>query len=312
MNRPEPLGAPSVRAVRTRDGVRLALEERGPVGPDVVLLVHGFSQNHAAFALGRLPDRLVEAGFRVALAELRGHGRSERPHRWTLEDHLFRDLPALLGALEADRIHYVGHSMGGMLGFASLGLDRGLASVTGLAAPLALGAGSPLVPLAARVVKPVAARARPARIPMDRLLGALAHPLGWEGAPLPVRVAQRVLGLASPGSGDGARVRTVLGVSDPESPAVFAQFLGQCGGRTTRLCGVDLSAAVRGASVPVAAVVGSHDIFAPPRSVGPLTQPGHAGPRRVVVLQGAAHVDLTVGARVAAAVVGLRRFWEVA
>jgi alpha-beta hydrolase superfamily lysophospholipase len=58
----------------------------------------------------------------VYVVELRGHGRSARPaggFRWTCDDYLQRDLPALLRAVcadaRADAVHLVGHSMGGIL-----------------------------------------------------------------------------------------------------------------------------------------------------------------------------------------------------
>lgn len=294
------------------DGVRLHLSELGRGSGEAVLLVHGFSQNRQAFLRGYLPSHLLRRGFRVVVGELRGHGRSDRPAHWRLEDHLHLDLPTLAGAADAERLHYVGHSMGGLLGYAALGTALRFASLTGLGAPLRLGAGSPLVG-AAGVVAAVAALPpwrRP--LPVDRLLRALSGPLARRDAPAGLRALQRLLGLANPRASDEERVRAVLAASDPESMAVFRALLGLSRRRRPRLAGVDLLRAVQAAPIPVAAVVGSRDVFAPAGSVRELLGTGHRGPRRVVVLPRGAHVDLTVGAEVADAVVGLARFWEVA
>ena len=57
--------------------------------------------------------------------------------------------------------------------------------------------------------------------------------------------------------------------------------------------GVDLQRAVSAAKIPIAAVVGGRDIFAGPKSVDAIRD--GAGPRRVIHLEEAAHVDVTIG-----------------
>lgn len=316
--------AEEVRYVHASDGTRLSATILRPEGRcrGVFLLVHGFSQNRKAFLQGHLPWTLARAGFTAIVGELRGHGRSDRPSKWSVEDHLLRDLPSLKKLAEVmgegRPVHYLGHSMGGVLGFASLAEGLGWASVTGLAAPLELGRGSPLVGAAARLVTPLVWLAGDRRVSMDRFLAALSGFLAWPSAPLPVRAVQRLLALANPNAADPIAIREVLRSSDPESMEVFRAFLRSARGLETRAsartggasAAKPLEVRVRGATIPLAAVVGGLDIFAPPPSVRLLLTGKHAGPRRVVSLPRASHVDLTVGEDVARTVEGLIPFLE--
>lgn len=111
--------------VRTRDGIRLVVRRARPVGPargEPVMLLHGLAANHSGFDFaGRSFARWLSArGFDCYLPELRGHGNSERPHfRWSLDDYLRLDVPAVLEAIRSisgtREVHWVGHSMGGVL-----------------------------------------------------------------------------------------------------------------------------------------------------------------------------------------------------
>ena len=119
-------------SVQTRDGWRLGLRrlrasQRPPRGP--VLLVHGLGGAGSAFLMpGRSPAQLLsEAGFDCWVADLRGRPGSEPPQGkrgrdWDLEDYLDQDLPALIDTVLQEsgsaQLGWVGHSMGGMLGYA--------------------------------------------------------------------------------------------------------------------------------------------------------------------------------------------------
>jgi pimeloyl-ACP methyl ester carboxylesterase len=146
------------------------------------------------------------------------------------------------------------------------------------------------------------------RVPMDRLLAALARPLSTPAARGPLALLQRLTRLASPRHAPPALLAEVLASADPESPAVMAELAANAVLRRARLAGVDLLAALREARVPVAAVVGGGDIFAPRASVAPLEAPGQRGPRRVIEIPGAAHVDLTLGPHLEAVVAELWPF----
>jgi pimeloyl-ACP methyl ester carboxylesterase len=128
---------PTLHYAPTRDGWRIALHHRPPPrsghGTPVVLC-HGMGSNR--FNLdgpGRtsLSRHLHAAGYDVWNVELRGAGKSRRrlrippvPWGWTFEDHVQHDVPAALHLVREltgqDRLLWVGHSLGGMVAYASL------------------------------------------------------------------------------------------------------------------------------------------------------------------------------------------------
>lgn len=70
-------------------------------------------------------DYLASHGWDVWCVCLRGNGASDKQSRidissWTIDDHLFQDVPAVLAFVlnktGAKKVHWIGHSMGGMLG----------------------------------------------------------------------------------------------------------------------------------------------------------------------------------------------------
>jgi pimeloyl-ACP methyl ester carboxylesterase len=302
------------------DGQRLALVEatlpgaRPARGGLAFLLLHGFAQNRRSWSLGPLPRALLERGARVFLGELRGHGESrvERGHAWSLRTHLELDCPALVAAASraagVERVHLVGHSMGGLLGCALLAGDAPLASLLAVGTPIVLGAGRPLVRLASLFAGPFATIApRHHRVPVHRVLATLARPLSRPDARGALRLLQRATGLANPAAAVPEALEAVLASADPESPAVFGELARNAIFARPCIAGVDLVAALRGSRLPVAAVVGSHDVFAPRAAVAPMDEPGHAGPRRVVEVAGVTHVDVAIGHHLPETV---ERLWE--
>ena len=97
----------------TRSGVNLAVDVAG-VGPPVVL-AHGFPE--LAFSWRHQVPALVAAGYRVAVPEQRGYGRSDRPT--AIEDYdmvqLTADLLAVLDDLGEEKAVFVGHDWGAMV-----------------------------------------------------------------------------------------------------------------------------------------------------------------------------------------------------
>jgi pimeloyl-ACP methyl ester carboxylesterase len=301
------------------DGQRLALAEavlpgaRGR-GRIAFLLLHGFAQNRRSWSLGPLPRALLARGARVFLGELRGHGESrvERGQAWSLRTHLELDCPALVataaGAAGVARVHLVGHSMGGLLGCALLAGGAPLASLTMVGSPIVLGAGRPLVRLASLLAGPFATVApRHHRVPIDRVLAALARPLSRPRARGALRLLQRATALANPAAAEPEALRAVLASADPESPAVFGELARNAVAKRPRIAGIDLVAALRASPLPVAAVVGSRDLFAPRAAIAPIDAPGQAGPRLVVEIPDATHVDVAIGHHVPET---LARLWE--
>ncbi len=312
----------TVRYVHTADQQRLAVTEVGPGSATgtPVLLVHGFAQNRLSFELGPLPGCLIKLGARVFIGELRGHGLSRTsmfdPARqdWSLETHLQYDLPALvkhvLQETSQSKLHYMGHSMGGILGYAALASNPAFASMTGLAAPIWLGAGRPVVRLAAGVVAPTLLVGRPAKVHMDKVLGLLSSTLAAPRARLPTRLLQRFVGLSNPAQAEPQALQAILAGADAESSKVFLQLANLSHTRRPKVGGVDLVAAIEGWSRPIAAVVGAHDIFAGPTSVRPLQRGRHSGKRRVITISEGTHVDVTMGYHVPQTTESLWRFIE--
>ncbi len=132
---PEP-EADERHPVHTDDGWLLTLHRYRPSAdvprqPVPVVLGHGIVMNRTCWELapeGSLPRALAARGHDVYVAEYRGE-RSSRPpvrgkragRRWDydIDDHADHDLPAIIDAAcrlaGAERVSWVGHSMGGIL-----------------------------------------------------------------------------------------------------------------------------------------------------------------------------------------------------
>jgi len=95
------------------DGVELAMREVGAGRP--VVLVHGlFSDGITNWIKFGTAARLVEAGFRVIMPDLRAHGLSDKPHDPALysDGILGRDLTELIAHLDLADYDLGGFSLG--------------------------------------------------------------------------------------------------------------------------------------------------------------------------------------------------------
>ncbi len=95
-----------------------------------VFLLHGIASNHTIWDTGH-PEysfalKLVREGYKVYSLDLRGRSGSDGPHTgrgnsWSIDDYLLCDLPAaieyILEENHVEKLHWVGHSLGGILGF---------------------------------------------------------------------------------------------------------------------------------------------------------------------------------------------------
>lgn len=126
-------GQDSTDFVITNDGWRIAIHHYRPRGKTIgkpVILCHGLGSNRFIFDLRPAPslaEFLRANGHDVWVAELRGSGFSERPGillsdspvSWGFDDHLNYDVSAILQHVISETghpsVHWVGHSMGGML-----------------------------------------------------------------------------------------------------------------------------------------------------------------------------------------------------
>jgi len=91
------------------NGVSIAYQVTGR-GPDLMLL-HGLGGSHDDWRR-QLSD--LSRRFRLVIPDLRGFGASERRGPFTIRQHA-RDAAELLGALDIQRAHVVGLSMGGAI-----------------------------------------------------------------------------------------------------------------------------------------------------------------------------------------------------
>jgi pimeloyl-ACP methyl ester carboxylesterase len=208
------LGSDATFESRTPDGWRLRLDHYRPDGAprfsEPVILCHGLGANGHTFDLGAelsLARHLARAGFDTFVPELRGREGSatagcsaDARQGFTFDHHASLDAPALLDAVlarsGAARAFWVGHSMGGMVGYVLAA--RRPHQLAGLAT---LGS-------------PVHARAQPA------LVKLLALALAVQLDPLPQRLlAQASVTLGGRRGPPAPALTVVRGNMEPEALA---------------------------------------------------------------------------------------------
>jgi pimeloyl-ACP methyl ester carboxylesterase len=127
------------------DGTRIAYRVTAGAGASgtPVVLVHGTALSQAIWrGFGYLKALSPERP--VVTLDLRGHGRSDKPHDGaSYEMHRFEsDVLAVLDVLGIARAHYVGYSLGGRLGYSLAPAHPGrMASFVSLAGAPATGVG---------------------------------------------------------------------------------------------------------------------------------------------------------------------------
>lgn len=157
--------------VATEDGAAVHLHRHPADGPPV-MVVHGISANHRSWDL--TPERslavaLQAAGYDAWLLDLRGHGAAhvdttgkEQRSGWTMEDYGRYDIPAAIDHIRAEtgaeKVGYVGHSMGGMVGaiYNSIHGDDALAAMVVVASPVDFGDPDRLLEVASGLVRTTA------------------------------------------------------------------------------------------------------------------------------------------------------------
>ena len=94
-------------------GVRIRYLDSGTGAP--VVLVHGFTANvERAWIETGMVDNLARH-YRVIALDLRGHGKSGKPHEPAAYDELALDVVRLMDHLAIARAHAVGYSLGGII-----------------------------------------------------------------------------------------------------------------------------------------------------------------------------------------------------
>ncbi|GMW03487.1 MAG: hypothetical protein AMXMBFR84_46210 [Candidatus Hydrogenedentota bacterium] len=129
---PMPTAADEVHTVTTRDGWKIQLYRMKSknVEGQPVFLCHSLVSNHLSFAVPEgegIVHALVKAGYDCWCIDLRGC-RSAVPPRGagkrgiSLDDYLLKDIPAAIEYIRREtgynKVHWIGHSLGGMLLYA--------------------------------------------------------------------------------------------------------------------------------------------------------------------------------------------------
>ena len=107
----------SDQRIRVSDGISLRARAAGDGPP--VLLLHGYPQTHACWHA--VAPKLLEAGFRVVVSDLRGYGDSDKPptddaHATYSKRSMARDQMEIMRALGHERFAVAGHDRGGRVG----------------------------------------------------------------------------------------------------------------------------------------------------------------------------------------------------
>lgn len=97
----------------TANNISMHYTLNGPASAQVVTLSHSLATN---LAMWEPQMSALAARYRVLRYDTRGHGQTDAPKGAYSLDQLAEDVRALLDALGIERTHFVGLSMGGMIG----------------------------------------------------------------------------------------------------------------------------------------------------------------------------------------------------
>lgn len=275
---------PRLYWARTRDGWRLALHRyaprKGTHGTPVVLC-HGMSSNRWNMDGPRnisLALYLHRRGYDVWVAELRGAGRSTRPswwngkrYNWSFEDYVYHDAPALLRVVLREtgvaQVHWVGHSMGGMIAYALLMTPVGqkIASAVTLGSPTMSQVGHPLLDVG--IPYRSLLRFFPERVPVGTV-ARLAAPFASWLVPLLRRQIDE-LGW-HPGNYDVALLRSLMCTAVDDIPSSllreFARWY-ELRKMTDRYFMFDFTEHLERIETPLLIIAGSRDGLTPPEDL---------------------------------------------
>ena len=95
-------------------GRRLYYDLVGPEGGPVVCITHSLASDGGSWT-EQVPA-LLAVGFRVLRLDMRGHGGSDAVEGDYTMSQLAGDVASVLDALGFERVHYIGLSIGGMIG----------------------------------------------------------------------------------------------------------------------------------------------------------------------------------------------------
>jgi polyhydroxyalkanoate synthase subunit PhaC len=281
---------------------RLVANGGGTKAP--VLLVHGFGQNRYAWHLPArsFANHLARAGFDVFNLDLRGHGRSRhfgaRSPR-SIDEYISEDLPSaieeILTHTEGRAPFLVGHSLGGLIGYAAAPrLLGGVAGIASIGSPYHFTRGS----FSLQAIAVFFDALRRARVPdlgvplplypfgtfmrtIARVADSPFYPIplrGWHAGALEPHVLDQHLRLAF----DRAFIKEMRTLFEW---GIDKRFGGHAQDYVERFEAMDL---------PLLILAGNNDDLAPPASVRPAFERSRSRDKtyRTVPL---GHIDLLVG-----------------
>jgi pimeloyl-ACP methyl ester carboxylesterase len=106
------------------DGSRIYYEVKGKGSP--VILVHGFTGTSQGWKRGTLYPALLMAGYKVIILDMRGNGRSDKPHTDAgyENDAEAKDIMGLASSLGFKKYAVVGYSRGSIITSRLMVLDK--------------------------------------------------------------------------------------------------------------------------------------------------------------------------------------------
>lgn len=108
---------------KAADGTKIYYEVKGDGFP--VVMVHGFTGTSQGWKRGALYGNLLKEGYKVILLDLRGNGRSDKPHtdEGYHNDAEAKDIIGLVNSLGIEKYNAVGYSRGSIIVSRLLVLD---------------------------------------------------------------------------------------------------------------------------------------------------------------------------------------------
>lgn len=340
--------------VLTNDGWSLVMTRYKPVPQAFaqplfgvpVLCVHGFSQNRHAWTSGELVKNLLFFGIDVHIIELRGHGKSSVRHQhdrwendglplpadvdygWTFDSYFLLDVPAAIDAVKSKtgrgKVAYIGHSMGGMIGYGLAGLRSDLSCLVTVAAPSELGkdfltlrAASRVVPWLGRAADVTLAGLNAARrlkhrftkgeapepwrytyVPMDWLFALAERALSEASFNLYARLSPLGVLLFNPKHTGMEGVEWILKRGTHKEPRGVVEQLARWIKKQEMVVyrtGYDIKKNYKRIKIPLAIVFGDRDLLASMKSTAQVYRQAQSEYLLWRPVRGNSHIELTMG-----------------
>jgi len=144
-----------IHFIKTKDNIDLSLyryyNKNKTSKYQPVILCHGFTSNRHNFdncikENGSLPHYLKEKGFDVWILELRKRGCGNKPrsfsfknYNWGFAEYIDYDVKATIDFVKkhtkSKQVNWIGHSMGGMLGYSAIMKNYSINNLVAIASP---------------------------------------------------------------------------------------------------------------------------------------------------------------------------------